>query len=108
MKSIIGFLFATILSISSAYALSLQDAKSQGLIGERIDGYVGYVVTPPTNEVKSMVKIVNNQRRGIFQETAKNNNISIEQVGILFYQRAVEETKPDQYYQNANGTWTKK
>ncbi|MEH6559473.1 MAG: YdbL family protein [Oceanicoccus sp.] len=108
MKLILGFLFATVLCVNSAYALSLQDAKSQGLVGERTDGYVGYVAAPPTDEVKSIVKMVNRKRREKFQETAKNNSISIDQVGILFYQRAVEKTKPDQYYQDAEGDWTKK
>ena len=108
MKSIIGFLFATVLCVSSVHALSLQDAKSQGLVGERTDGYVGYVATPPTEEVKSVVKMVNHKRRDKFQETAKNNGISIEDVGILFYQRAVDKTKPNQYYQDAQGSWTKK
>ncbi len=108
MKSIIGFLFATVLCINSAYALSLQDAKSQGLVGERTDGYVGYVATPPADDIKSMVKMVNNKRRSKFQETAKNNGITIEKVGILFYQRAVEKTKSNQYYQNTEGGWKKK
>lgn len=108
MKSIIGFLFAAVLCISSAHALSLQDAKSKGLVGERTDGYVGYVAKPPTEEIKSMVKMVNNMRREKFRETAKNNDISIENVGILFYQRAVEETKSNQYYQDSKGDWTKK
>jgi len=103
-----GFIFATILSISSAYAMSLQDAKSQGLVGERTDGYVGYVTTPAADDVKEIVKMVNNKRREKFQATATKNNISLEQVGTLFYKRAIEETQSSHFYQDASGNWIRK
>jgi uncharacterized protein YdbL (DUF1318 family) len=45
MKTFFATVLVTLMSISFAYGLELQDAKSQGLIGERTDGYVGYVVS---------------------------------------------------------------
>ena len=93
---------------SQAFAQSLHDAKAAGLVGERNDGYVGYVVTPPGDDIKALVKDVNNKRRAKFTQTAKNNNLKTEQVAFRFYQRAIQETDPGHYYQDASGKWVKK
>ncbi len=108
MKQILMGLALLVLGANSAFAISLHDAKSNGLVGERNDGYVGYVVTPPSAEVKVVVKDVNNKRKAKFSQSAKSNSVQIEQVANRFYQRAVSATKVGQYYQDAAGAWVKK
>lgn len=108
MKHILMGFALILLSTNVAFALSLQEAKSGGLVGERIDGYVGYVVTPPRGDVKAVVKEVNNKRRAKFTESAKSNNLKTEQVANRFYQRAVQATEKGNYYQDASGAWVKK
>ena len=108
IKQIFRATVLTLICINSAFALSLKDAKAQGLVGERNDGYVGYVVKPASAEVKALVKEVNNKRKAKFQSTASNNKISVEQVAALFYERAVNQTQAGHYYQNASGSWVKK
>lgn len=108
MKQILMGLVLVVLGASNAFAISLHDAKSSGLVGERNDGYVGYVVTPPSAEVKVVVKDVNNKRKSKFSQSAKSNNLLVEQVANRFYQRAVSATKTGQYYQDADGAWVKK
>lgn len=108
MKTFFATVLVTLMSISFAYGLELQDAKSQGLIGERTDGYVGYVVSDVPENVKALVKSVNNKRREKFQKTARNNSITAEAVGILFYQRALKETKKTHFFQTESGQWVRK
>jgi uncharacterized protein YdbL (DUF1318 family) len=108
MKRILVGLCLMMLGSNVAFALSLHEAKARGLVGERNDGYVGYVVTPPDAEVKEVVKDVNGKRRAKFSETAKSNKLEIEQVAHRFSQRAVKATASGNYYQDANGTWVKK
>ena len=108
MKKMLLGLALLALGANSAFAISLHEAKSSGLVGERNDGYVGYVVTPPSAEVKVVVKDVNNKRKAKFSESAKSNNVQIGQVSSRFYQRAVSATKTGQYYQDASGAWVKK
>ena len=93
---------------SQAFAQNLHEAKAAGLVGERNDGYLGYVVTPPSDQVKALVKDVNNKRKAKFTQTARNNNITTEQVAFRFYQLAVKETEPGHYYQDASGKWVRK
>jgi uncharacterized protein YdbL (DUF1318 family) len=108
MKQILTGFFLILLGINAAFAVSLKEAKSSGLVGERNDGYLGYVVTPPSDEVKAVVKGVNNKRRTKFSESAKGNNLQTDQVANQFYQRAIGATAKGNYYQDANGTWVKK
>jgi len=100
--------FCLMLLGNVAFALSLQDAKSSGLVGERNDGYIGYVVTPPRDDVKAVVKNVNNKRKAKFTESAKSNKLKTEQVANRFYQRAIKATAAGNYYQDAGGAWVKK
>lgn len=108
MRQLVFALILLTAGLNSAFALDLRQAKAQGLVGERNDGYVGYVVTPASAEVKAVVKDVNNKRRAKFTATANNNNITVEQVAARFYQRAVNQTQAGHYYQDASGKWIKK
>ena len=108
MKRILLGFFLVLLGAQTAFALTLQEAKSRGLVGERNDGYVGYVVTPPGAEVKVVVKDVNNKRKAKFAETAKRNNLETEQVAHRFYQRAIAATASSHYYQDVSGAWIQK
>ena len=108
MKQILAVFFLILLGANAAFAVSLKEAKSSGLVGERNDGYVGYVVTPASDEVKAVVKGVNNKRRTTFSESAKGNNLQTGQVANQFYQRAISATVKGNYYQDTSGTWVKK
>lgn len=108
MKKIIFTAILLLSVVQSAFALTLKEAKQQGLVGERNDGYIGYVVSPASAQVKALVKGVNNKRKAKFTDTAAKNNIKTEQVANRFYQRAITQTQAGHYYQNAGGKWVKK
>lgn len=99
---------ALMLLSSAALAITLQEAKEQGLVGERRDGYVGFVVDDVSPDVRSLVQNVNDQRRNRYQEIAQENGISLEQVAVLAFERAVEATQSGHYLQDANGNWVRK
>lgn len=92
----------------AAFALTLQEAKNDGLVGELQNGYVGLVVESAPAEVVAMVRDVNNQRRELYRQIAQQNGISVEQVAALAFTKAVEATPAGQYLQDANGTWVRK
>ncbi len=97
------------ISISfNAYALDIKEAKAKGLVGERNDGYLGFVTTNPSTDIKLLVESVNSKRRAKFEATARKSGATLKQVSARFYQRAVQATKSDRYYQNATGDWVKK
>ena len=92
----------------AAFALTLQEAKAQGLVGEGRDGYVGFVASSVPADVRAMVEDVNAQRRARYQEIARENGISVSQVAAVAFERAVQATQSGHYIQNASGAWVRK
>jgi uncharacterized protein YdbL (DUF1318 family) len=59
-------------------------------------------------EVMALARDVNNQRRELYQQIARQNNLTAEQVAALAFEKAVEATPAGQYLQDASGAWVKK
>ncbi|EGM70284.1 YdbL family protein [Shewanella sp. HN-41] len=90
----------------SAFAMSLQEAKSQGYLGEQANGYLGLVKANP--EAKAVMDDVNNKRRAHYETIAKKNNISAADVAKLAGEKAIAATDKGNYVQDAKGKWIKK
>ncbi|CAD6367224.1 YdbL family protein [Shewanella putrefaciens] len=99
------FLSLSLLS-QSAFAMSLQEAKSQGFLGEQANGYLGLVQANP--EAKAVMDDVNNKRRAHYETIAKKNNISAADVAKLAGEKAIAATDKGNYVQDASGKWIKK
>lgn len=97
-----------LLLVPMSFALTLQDAKNDGLVGEQRSGYIGLVVESAPAEIVALARDVNNQRRELYQKIATQNNLTVEQVAALAFEKAVEATLVGQYLQNAAGSWVKK
>ncbi|MFT7471794.1 MAG: hypothetical protein ACI8XU_001690 [Kiritimatiellia bacterium] len=97
-----------LLLVPMSFALTLQEAKNEGLVGEQRDGYVGLVMDSAPADVMALARDVNNQRRELYQQIATQNNLTVEQVAALAFEKAVEATLSGQYLQNAAGGWVKK
>ena len=103
------FMFAAVTALlipQLAFALSLDQAKAQGMVGERPDGYLGIVTGGA--EVEALVKSINNQRRALYQESAAKNGTSQAAVEVVAGQKAQSMTPSGQYIQGSNGAWVKK
>lgn len=107
VKSVALFLFA-MLVVPAAFAITLQEAKSQGLVGEQRDGYVGFVTSNVPAEVTALVQQVNAERRQRYQQIARENGITEVQVRALAYEQAVTATQSGHFLQNTSGAWVKK
>ena len=100
--------FALFFALQSAWALDLQAAKDQGLVGEAKTGYLAARQSPASAEVRALVSSVNAKRKAQFEKMARNTNTTVAQVANRFYELAVQRTKPGHYYQDASGRWVKK
>jgi len=97
-----------VFAMQGAWAIGLQEAKAQGLVGEAKTGYLAAVQTPASAEVKALVSSVNAKRKAQFERTAGKTNTTVPQVANRFYELAVQKTRPGHYYQDRNGRWKKK
>lgn len=92
---------------SPAVAIDLQSARSSGLIGETLSGYVA-PVTSPTGEVSKLVADVNAARRAEYLKLAKRNNVRVEEVATLTAQRIIDSLPGGAYFQASSGGWRRK
>jgi hypothetical protein len=95
-----------LLLVAPAYAIDLQAAKDQGLVGETTTGYLE-AVSSPSAEVKALIESINAQRKAKFQEIATRNNTSLDAVEKLAGKKAIEKSEPGSYIK-LGGTWQKK
>lgn len=100
--------FSLLLAGSLAFAQTLEEAKSAGMIGEKSDGYIGLVQSDAPQAVRDLVDNVNRQRRQRYEQIARENNISVNEVAQLAYARAVEATRSGHFVEDANGRWVRK
>jgi hypothetical protein len=105
MKKISLVLVASSLAFS-VWAMSLEQAKKQGLVGELPNGYLGAVVS--NNDVNSLVDKVNIRRKDIYLKLARKNNLTMEQVTKLAGEKALAKTQSGHLIKNAAGKWVKK
>lgn len=89
-----------------AFALSIDDAKAQGLVGETPGGYLAAV--KPSGDVNALVGSINNQRRAEYDRIAKQNGQPRSVIESLAAKKAYELTQPGHYVQGADGSWKRK
>ncbi len=97
---------------ANAYAMTLQQAmgqlgnyKSQGLVGERSNGYLGVVTNQ--NEASQLVQLINVARKTQYQKMANANEITTQDIETLAGKKALEKTQTGHYIE-INGRWVKK
>ncbi|MFO0774273.1 MAG: YdbL family protein [Nitrospiraceae bacterium] len=97
---------AIVLSGMSAWALTLDDAKAKGIVGEKPTGYLGIVTSHP--EAQALVADINTKRRAAYEEIARRNGAKVEQIETLAGEKAIGNTKPGHVIQAPTGEWVKK
>jgi uncharacterized protein YdbL (DUF1318 family) len=109
MNKILKVLFISLLTlnVTGVFAADLQQVKSEGLVGEQLNGYLGVVSTEANAEVRRLIADVNEKRKAEYESIAAKNSTSIETIELLAGKKAIEKTEPGNYIQNATG-WIKK
>ncbi|MCE9684796.1 YdbL family protein [Shewanella sp. AS16] len=106
MKSRLLLLAAGLLLSLNAFAMSLQEAKAMGYLGEQLNGYLGLVQA--NSEAKAVMDEVNAKRRAHYEIIAKKNKISIDDVARLAGEKAINASGKGNYVQDASGKWIKR
>ncbi|WKZ56643.1 MAG: YdbL family protein [Bdellovibrionota bacterium] len=105
---ILCFALMAIAAPALAWALSLDEAKAQGVVGETPSGYLAVVQGKDSAAAASLVSSINAQRKDRYSQIAKQNGTPLHVVEQLAGKKAIENTKPGQYVQLPNGSWARK
>ena len=101
-----GMFLLSLWGVSSASALSLEEAKAKGLVGEKPNGYLG-VVAPSGGEVQALTNDVNQKRRQAYEDIARRNRTQLDAVEALAGEKAIQNTKLGNFVEGPGG-WMKK
>ena len=103
-----GWLFGLALlagaGTATAQPAALAVAIQAGQVGERYDGYMGFVVAP-SPEVRRQVAAVNLRRRNLYIELAGRRNVNAAVVGIATACQLLRQLSPGEAYLLTDGKW---
>ncbi|SRR5690554_167732 len=106
MNRVIVLLSALLVAFSS-FALDIDTAKTQGLVGEQTNGYLGLVVNNHA-EATTLVSNVNKLRKEKYMEIASKQKTALSNIETLAGSKLVERAAADgQYYQTSSGNWAR-
>lgn len=97
-----------LLPLTACWAITLDEARGDGLVGERPDGYVGLIDSSPSAELKDLIESINRQRRDRYAEIARRNQQPRSVVERLAGLKVREELAPGSYYMDDQGQWRRK
>lgn len=79
-------------------------ARAAGQVGEKMDGYLGYV-TPPSAALKAVVEDINLKRRALYSDKAQAQKATVEEYAFTSGCLLIAQTRPGEKYQAPNGSW---
>ncbi|WP_286933463.1 YdbL family protein [Leclercia sp. UBA5958] len=106
MKKSLAIILLTLGLCAQASALTLNEARSQGRVGETLDGYLAPVAQD--RETLALVAQINQARTNSYQKLADSNNIPVDEVAKMAGIKLVERARPGEYVKGINGKWLKK
>lgn len=89
------------------FAIDLQTAKAQGLVGETTSGYLG-APGSPSAEVRSLISDINSKRKAEYQKVAQKVGKPLKVIEQLAGKKAISKTRSGYYVQDSQGNWKKK
>ena len=125
MRSVVKALFAAVLiagaTVSAAAIVTpavadvaaskavVDAAKANGAVGERADGYLGFVTASADAGLKAAVDEINAGRRDVYAQAAAKNGVSADVAGQSAFTNVIFPKLPaGDYYQNGQGAWVRK
>lgn len=79
-------------------------ARSSGAIGEKPDGYLGYV-NAPSPAIKALVEDINIKRKAAYTRKAQETNSTVEQFAFTSGCNLIMRTSAGEKYQTPSGGW---
>lgn len=79
-------------------------ARASGQVGEKVDGYLGYV-TRPAPALKAVIDELNIKRKAIYADKAAANKATVEEYALTSGCLLISQTKPGEKYQGPDGSW---
>lgn len=102
------FMAAALLVASQlSFALTLDEAREKGMLGENSSGYVEMTPRADANS-HALMDEVNAKRKAKYTAIAKEQNIEIGKIEKIAGEKITKKLPTGQFYKDTNGKWNKK
>ncbi len=107
--SLRSLVFLAILMVAtSASALTLNEARSQGLIGERPDGLIGAVSASAASDVVALVSEINAARLRQYQSLSQRDGAPLQAVQAIAGEKLTATARQNGWYvMDSSGRWSR-
>lgn len=103
-----AFVLAAALATGPVEAQSLDALRESGVVGERFDGFAQVRDAGAPEEVRSLVKQVNDKRREIYAKRAIQEGVPVDQVGRVYAKKILHSAPEGTWFLDGSGQWTQK
>lgn len=94
-------------SASAQESTAVAQARTSGLIGERFDGYLGFV-TAPSDGLRRQVNAINIRRRALYANLASRKGATTQEVGITATCTLFARIPVGGYYLTSDRGWQRR
>lgn len=105
-KTIAIAAISTFMAASAAFAMDLDQARSAGLVGEKMDGYVAAIQNTP--DIGVLVADINAKRQQEYARISREKGQPIDVVSKLAAGQIITRLPAGASYQMPDGTWRKR
>jgi uncharacterized protein len=113
------FIFAAAMVAGAAMAMQpdpalaqgaqIETAKANGIVGERIDGYLGFVNDGAADaSLRRRIQEINVKRRAAYEEIARETGATVVQVARVTGEKQIGRARPGEFFMNEQGKWVRK
>jgi uncharacterized protein YdbL (DUF1318 family) len=95
-------------SQTPAQKAAVDIAKTQGVVGEMGDGYLGFVTAASDTALLAAVTSINTGRAAVYAETAAKTGVTAEAAGQATARQLYDRMPVGQWYKPLGGNWTVK
>lgn len=106
MKRISVALLLALVMAQPAWALTLDEARQSGRVGETLSGYLA--ARAQDSETLALTERINAGRQQQYQRVAEQNNLTTAEVASIAGQKLVSRAAAGEYVRSINGQWLKK
>lgn len=79
------------ISVTSAFAMDLDAAKSSGLVREKSNGLIETTLPNPSPELKELVNTTNAGRLEVYKKIASDSNVPLREVQAMMAKKLMEQ-----------------
>ncbi|AUU85716.1 YdbL family protein [Leclercia adecarboxylata] len=106
MRKYFTLILLTLGLCAPAFALTLNEARTEGRVGETLSGYIA--PRSQDRETLALVEQINKARTESYQRLADSNNLPVDEVAKMAGSKLVARARPGEYVQGVNGRWLQK